>query len=107
MVLIQDQYPSKEDKLAILNNGPYLLEGQVIYLKDWEPNFDLEKRKAAGFSYMDKSLQSTSEILGRGGFSFDWEYDRNFYQSRGSSKLKRFIHTPKGSNKYKGRKHCP
>ncbi len=37
--------PRKEDKNVILNNGPYLLGGQRIYLKDWEPNFDLGKEK--------------------------------------------------------------
>lgn len=37
--------PSKTDKWDILINGPYLLEGKGIYMKDWEPNFDPNKEK--------------------------------------------------------------
>ena len=38
-------FPTHANKYFILDGGPYILDGNWIYLCDWHPNFDPHSKK--------------------------------------------------------------
>ncbi|GLJ32612.1 hypothetical protein SUGI_0656070 [Cryptomeria japonica] len=42
------EFPSKDERWAVLNHGPYMMDGSNIYMIEWCGNFDSWKHKMDG-----------------------------------------------------------